>query len=433
MRRDVGWAFAGNVVFSGCQWGQVLILARFGSTQAVGDFAFATSIVVPIMTLSMLHLRSLQATDAGGEHRYGEYLALRLLTTFAAVVSLGSYALLGNHGDEMRGLLLGAIALSAADAFSDLGYGVLQQTQRLERMAWALIIKGPLGLLVLTQTLWQGSGEVAAMWGLAATRWIILVSCEIPWIRDSMRTEPVIAGWWPTWHPQRLSKLLWKALPLGLVMLMVSLQTHLPRVLLERAAGRETLGIFAGLTMLTQIGGLAVNALGQAASPRLARFDLSGETRSFQSLTLKLILLAAGLGLAGVIGAALYGAEFLRLLYGEPYAAHTDSLIVLMAAAAVAYTAGPLGFAATASRRIRHQPVVHAVNLVLLGSLAAWGAKYGLFGISVALLASSLVITALYAVLLCLPRDGSSLRSGSDHPKEPLLPMTRIALGDRSG
>ena len=73
LKRNFAWTLAGNVTYAVCQWGIFLVLARLGSPGMVGQFALGFAIANPVILLSQLQLRSLQATDAShAEYRPGD-------------------------------------------------------------------------------------------------------------------------------------------------------------------------------------------------------------------------------------------------------------------------------------------------------------------------------------------------------------------------
>src|SRR5947208_17078221 len=77
LRRNFSWTLAGSVIYFGCQWAVTVLLAKLGSAEMVGQFAFALAIVMPVIALTGLQLRVVQATDAKHEFVFGYYLGLR--------------------------------------------------------------------------------------------------------------------------------------------------------------------------------------------------------------------------------------------------------------------------------------------------------------------------------------------------------------------
>src|SRR5688500_18644573 len=64
LRSNFAWTLTGNIGYAACQWGMLVLLAKMGSTEMVGQFALALAILTPILGFTNLQLRSVQATDA---------------------------------------------------------------------------------------------------------------------------------------------------------------------------------------------------------------------------------------------------------------------------------------------------------------------------------------------------------------------------------
>lgn len=405
LRANFSWTLAGTVVYAACQWAVLAALARLASPEVLGEFAFATAVAMPIMTFSMLHLRALQATDARGDFLLGEFVALRLGTTALALAAVAACAVVGTESATTRWLILAAGAVAAADALSDVFHGALQQRERLDRVALTLLIKGPASLAAVAAALILGGGALEAAVAMAAVRWGLLAVYETP-----LAVRSLSEGWRglrPCWNWPRLVRLAVIALPLGIAMLLMSLRTNVPRYLLCYHVGEGELGVFVSLVALTQLSALVVNAWGQAASPRLAQYHHAGRHRDFLTLTVKLVLLGGVLGGLGIVVVAIAGPEILSRIYGTPYADSGHAFLILMLAAAVGCASGPLGYAATAARQIRVQPVLHTINLAVTAGAAWWAAPSGAEGMAWAVLASAVCSAFLFAALLAVSLCGS--------------------------
>ena len=120
-------------------------------------------------------------------------------------------------------------------------------------------------------------------------------------IRSAALLRGTYPAMMPRWHPGRLRRLAILALPLGFVMMLVSLNTNVPRYFIEHYQGTRDLGIYAAITYLMVAGTTVVAALGQSASPRLAQYFADGRTASFCGLMWKLVGIGGALGALGVL------------------------------------------------------------------------------------------------------------------------------------
>ena len=79
------------------------------------------------------------------------------------------------------------------------------------------------------------------------------------------------------------------ALPVGVVTAIGSLDINIPRYFIEHDIGARDLGIFAALAYPLVAGTTVVNALGQSAAPRLARYYADRDYPAFASLLRKML------------------------------------------------------------------------------------------------------------------------------------------------
>lgn len=379
--RNISWTLVGNVVYAASQWGMLVVLARLASPQTVGQYALALAVSAPVFMALNLQLRGVQATDAAQDFRFGDYLRLRLITTVLALIVLA--VLIQNYAPETR-LVIGLIGLAKAfEAISDVLYGRMQAQERMDVIARSTLLKGPLSLLaLLLGYLWAGLPGAA---GLLAAGWLLLLlAYDLPNARRLSTPQDLRTGGRPV-----LWQLFKTAVPLGLVMGLISLNTNLPRYQIEATLGEGALGIYSALAYLMVALGIVVSAVGQAASPRLARHAASGDLRGFWELLGRMLLAGLGLGLAGVLGAALVGRPVLTLMYGPTYAQDVPLFVWLMGAAAFSYLAAFMGFGMTATRRFREQVPLFALMVAVVWLLSRWLVpEYGLVGATWAVMTS---------------------------------------------
>jgi O-antigen/teichoic acid export membrane protein len=171
------------------------------------------------------------------------------------------------------------------------------------------------------------------------------------------------------------------ALPLGAVMAIISLQTNIPRYVLERESGKELLGYFGAIVYPMMAGMMVTTAMGQSASPRLARYYIE-DVRAFVRLLIRLTSISAGLGLVIWIVARLGGDWLLEFLYGPRFAAYHREFEVLAIAAGIQLVTSCMGYGLTAAKRFRVQVVLTvfscaataAASVVLIPRHAVMGA-----------------------------------------------------------
>ncbi|MGD0500809.1 MAG: oligosaccharide flippase family protein [Bryobacteraceae bacterium] len=396
LRGDFAATFAGNTVFAASQWAALSLIARLGGTEMLGEYALALAVVTPVALLSHLNLRAVLATDMERRHPFGDYLGLRLWTAALGLLAVFGIAWAGGYAWPVALVIAAAGVVLTADNFSDLYYGALQRRQRMGRIARSAAARGVLSVAALGVALWLTRSLLAAVCAQAAGRLLVLLVYD----RPKGQAGESLAGS----GIRNQTAILRTALPLGVVLMFVSLASSLPRYAIENRLGMVALGVFTAPASFITVGATLVNALGQAATPRLARAFAERDARGFRRLAAQLTASAGLLGVAG-IGAALVAGRFaLRLVYGPAYSASSGLLVWLMGAGLVSYLAGALGYVITGARAFAAQAPLFAAVAAVAG-LASWllVPRLGLEGAALALAVSSLV--QLLGALLILRRS----------------------------
>jgi O-antigen/teichoic acid export membrane protein len=203
-------------------------------------------------------------------------------------------------------------------------------------------------------------------------------------------------------------------LPLGVAVLLISLNGNLPRYVIADWFGEANLGMFAAMAYIVVPGNMLINVLGQAASPRLARAASGHDRRGYLDLIARMLLTSLLLGLCGLVISSLLHREIIWLLYGDQFTARSSLLVWVMLAGLMTYLASCLGFGLTALRLFRIAPLTYgfacAANLTMCWLFAP---IFGLFGVVLAW-AGALSVNALLnllANLWALSRDRTEARA----------------------
>src|SRR5579859_996476 len=86
--REFRWALTSNVVYSMCQWGFVVVLAKCGTPGDVGVYSLGLAITAPILMFANFQGRNLVASDVRDEYSFGEHLSSRIVSLLIAQLML---------------------------------------------------------------------------------------------------------------------------------------------------------------------------------------------------------------------------------------------------------------------------------------------------------------------------------------------------------
>ena len=358
------WLVSSNVLYAACQWGTIVGLAKLGAPVAIGHLGLALAIATPVILLSSLGLRSVQATDVGRRYAFVEYVVLRLILNVVAAAGIGTAALLRMIEPAAVAILIPIGVAKIAEASSETCYGLAQRHERMRFVAVSRAARGALGLVALVTVVALGGTLAAGAWALAAAWSAFLFAVDLP---AAGRLEPIVAR--PRLDAVR--QLARESAPLGGVNGLFAAGQSLPRYLLGLSHGAAAVGYFTALGAITPALAQLASATGHAAAPRLGRAAL-GDRRRYRRLVLQLGAAAATFGGVLVIGAGLAGDRFLALAYDTDYAAFQATFVIIVGAASIALVNEVFYFALVASRRAPLQLAVEcaAIAVTATGGLA---------------------------------------------------------------
>jgi O-antigen/teichoic acid export membrane protein len=399
LRIDFTHVFSGNVVYSACQWGIVLILARLGSPEQVGEYALGMAVCAPIVLFANLQVRTLLASDVKEEFTFGRYLSFRLATLAAALVAIAAAAM-WSAPDPRRAWIVFLVGFGQLlEYLSDTYYGLMQKHQRMDRLSRSLIMKGPLSLAALIGAMYATHNVAWAVIGLAMGRLIILLTWDarIGYTKGSAETVDARLEW----NTPDMLRLFKTALPLGIISMLAALSANVPRYFIEAYRGASELGIYAALASLLSAGNMAVSAFGQSIMVPAAKACAHGDRRSYRGFVLHAAVLTSILGGGAVLIAALFGRQLLTHLFRPQYAERADIFAGLMAAGMLMFVTSALGYIITAARVLKPQIPLLIANGVTAAAVSAWAIpRYGLRGAVYAVFAAYLVQSLGAAFLL---------------------------------
>jgi O-antigen/teichoic acid export membrane protein len=407
--RDFVWTLGGNTVYSVCQWAMVLVLAKMGSPDMLGQFALGLAIATPVTLCTNLYLRAVIATDVREQYSFADYLGLRLITTLLALACIGILVFLGGFRGATAWVLLIVGSGKALDAICDLYMGFFQQRGRLDYLALSMIINGGVSLLALGALLWWTHDIVWAAAGSAFGSALALCTFCVPAgvivLRRLQHTPGRAAATrnvlLPRFNAMTLRILALGAAPLGFASLRSVLSLNIPRYFVAYDLGERALGIFAAVGALVLAGLIVTTALGISLTQRLAGHYAAGDIRAFRRLMLRLVQIGLAQGAIGVVIALVAGRAVLSIVFGADYAPYDDLLVWLVLSASLYALISFFEMALTAMRRFNIQMWIQAVMLGILIGLCFWlTPPYGIQGAAVAMFISALLTMAAYALAL---------------------------------
>jgi O-antigen/teichoic acid export membrane protein len=395
LRWNFSWTLVGNVIYAGCRWGMLVVLAKLSSSFLVGEYALGLAIAAPILMFTNLNLRSVQTTDVREGTPFSHYLGFRIATTIGGLIIIQIILTFMKVPWSAKGLLFMVAVSQAVESVSDVYYGRMQFRDRMDRIAKSMIARAPLSMLAFTLILVATKSLFWSVTGVVVARLMILLLYDARRSVHGLDVPPFAE------RPSDLLRPRWDGLsyfslakfcaPLGVISLLNSFNGQVPRYFIQGSLGTSDVGIFSAMAFLTSSGSLIVQSLGQSAFVQMAKDYAEGRLEDFKRLLGKLLMLVSLVGGAGVLVAALMGRQLLTLLYRPEYAEHVSLFVLIVAAGAIDYLSSVIGFAATSARAFYPQiPLLSTVSIASVLSSFFFIRLYGLSGAGIATVCTSL-------------------------------------------
>jgi O-antigen/teichoic acid export membrane protein len=379
--RNISWTFFGNIIYSACQWAILSVIAKVGSSLMLGEFNLAFAITTPIFLFTSLQLRTVIATDQKNEYSFQEYFQLRFLLSTISLATVIVVAMFLHHDLSFNLVLIGTAAIKFLESISDIFYGKFQQEEKFDDISKSLIFRGMayialyfigvfffhnlfIGILFVTISLFG------------------LLYYDFKKVNERIKIN---------FDRKKLLLLTKQSLPLGIVVLLISLIDNVPKYFIEYHIGTIELGYYTSIVYITIIGSTIINAFGQASMTRLSFYFQQKNIAQFLKLQIQLIVFTVILGLGLLSGVYIIGDKLLVLLYNDDFAHYFDVFKNIMIGAIFLYISSILGYGITAARYFKIQPLILGLVLLFNALLSYFLVKNGIFGISLAYLITGII------------------------------------------
>ena len=386
------WLVGGNFVFAFSQWVILIFFARMTNQENLGQYALALAIVTPIFAVGNLQLRPLYILDVNSEQKYTytHFYYLRLICSF---IALACCLVLGLFFNVSILVLLLVGLLKFFESYSDIIYAYYNAHDQTQLISKSLFLKGTLSVLAVAVGLYLFDFYTALI--------LFLIVYLVVWLFiDNLYIQK-------TQEIKKMSLdlgMMKSAIPMGISLGIVTLQSNIPRLFLDQYASIQAVGIFTVLSYFIIVGSIFINSICQYLSPRLTH-AWNHNRAYFKKLLSMALCVAGGLGLIAIFLSYFMGEFVLNLVYGAEYVAYTDAFVLTMVAGFILYLATVLGYTLTAIGFIKQQ--VYLFSIVLIFSVLVSYLcipEYGIIGGIYTLMVSYLVqcILSLLVVLFRL-------------------------------
>lgn len=384
---------SGNILFAFSQWLILIFISHFSDNQAVGAYTYALALVTPVFMLTNLQLRPIVVAEfnLNSNFNYKSYFALRFYSIFLAILASFLLSFLSTSNVWKVVLLLGCI--KALEAISDIIYAYYNAQGKTKLISLSLTVKSLSLILIFGSLLYFYNLLNIGLIGIILIYVLTLLVVDFRNIGLNKKYFYL--------NIVDFKNVIILALPLGISVMLVALQSNIPRFFLEKFFNLETVGVFSVFYYFIIVGGIVINSICQFISPKFSILFKENKMHELNKLTIQAWGMAAFLGVSGLIVSITLGDFFVNILYGSHYLFWIDILNIIMFAGLFTYLSVVNGYLMTSLGLIKIQlPLFLFLTIFTLVLCWTLIPAYGLLGAAWATVASSAAQFILSTLIL---------------------------------
>jgi O-antigen/teichoic acid export membrane protein len=411
LAKNMSYMSVGTLIYAGCQWGMLILLAKLGSQEMVGQYTFAFSVTAPIIMFSNMQLRQVYISDRSQSHDYTQYLILRLFTLLISCITIFLFVILSNFSSDTALVVLIIGWSKVAESISDILQAFLQYHEEFRPIFISNTLKGISSLVFTGLVLFTSRNIVLSVFANSFAWFATLVLYDYPACKRFAKQHklPFLKLSCVSLHIPSLVKLLKTSFPLGVSILLVSLSVTSSNYIVARNIGLKELGLFSAILYIIEVGNRITVALAESSQPKLAAYYSTLEIKKFQKLLLYLIGIGTACGGVMILLSFVFGQQILNIMYGKAYGDNASLLQLISVVALLRYINNFFISANLATRQFWAQTFSSGLSFILVTiSCIQLIPLFGLFGAALALLITAFVQLLSSAAILtvALPKTG---------------------------
>ncbi|MET3319934.1 UNVERIFIED_ORG: O-antigen/teichoic acid export membrane protein [Peribacillus simplex] len=386
--------FMGSSIFMVSQFLIIIILARLGNAEIVGEFGLVLAITGPVYMFFTFQIRN-AITSENSSVKLSDYAGVVVLNSLLATITSLVICLITKTDLSVTYLVVIYLFAKNIQLVSELIYGYFQHKEDLHVVGLSNFMKGILSALLFFVFYYFGNNILLATFSIGLSWLLVLLFYDIPKMHIGRNYRSILIKVFLPNKIMSISSLYKLLIPLGLISLLYSLNTNISRYFITYYMDTEMLGYFTACSYLMIAGNTFVGAIGQSFCNRLARYNNQQTKDNFKNLFYKLVIFGISLGLISTFLSFIFGKVILSTLFGSEYIKYSSLLTLLMVATIFRYPSEFMGYATIATKTYKNElPQLIFMLIVTVICSFIFVSKFGLYGSALTLIVGSL-ITAL--------------------------------------
>ena len=388
LRSKLSWSLFGNIIYALSQWAIVTIIARFGSTQDIGVYSLGLAVTAPIVLFFNFQLSTILATDSKNDFEFNQYYGSRIINSIIAFLVIIFLSFIYSDNKEVVIIIILMGLVKYIESLSDICMGFFQKKDRIDLIGKSQLYRGILTVIIVGLLFFIFRNIIIAVIGLLILMIIRFLIYDLKNVKQFIHIRPVFDNTWYT--------LLKVAFPLGIVSLINSLNTNIPRYFLEYFSDLSEVGIYSALSYILIASGMIITPISLLVAPRLALAYNNGRVSQILKINLLAICFSISVFLLIILCVLLQGESILRILYGNEYSQYNHIFTIINFTIFFTSLTTFFNLNIVAARVFKVQPIINfIVTIITLLASFYFINNNGLLGAAYALLISKSAQTIL--------------------------------------
>lgn len=392
----------------------LFFLARLTDQATVGRYSLALAIATPFFVFAQFGLRTVVLT-LNPQARFTKYIRVQGATVALALIGASLFGLFGAREILIAVFLAGL--LKAADAFSDLLSGALQQAGKSNLVFLGSIIAATAVAVAAAITLFLTRELVPTLAALAVTSlataffFMYLPARTVSRYRENQLAYAVSSAW-----PYEIRRIVTAGLPLGASMASLALISTVPQYVVTFNHGEAETARFAILLYVYALADIITGTVAQAWIPVAQReLEVRGSKKTILRITAVSALRWTALYLPVTLVGLWLAANLIPLIFGREYTLSLAEAIPL----GLAILTLPIAHFFATSVSIENY-YIHTLTMAVSSAAVSVGVGFllipgaGVAGAFWALFASVIVRSISAVAVLSFRRETPQTRSISE-------------------
>ncbi len=315
----------GNTVYLFGLWSLTVITTRILGYSSAGVLTLAMSIGNVIATIQVFGARGYQSSDVSFQHSSKAYVVFRCVSVMLGwLIGIVTCFMLGYSPVVVISIMM-FILVKTSESFSDALFGNDQRFGHLEYAGFSMLIRGIL-LVVLYGIGVKLFNELSASLMIVAIGGVALsLLVDLPLHNRTVEKSEPVSG-------NEILQLIKECFPLLITLLIPSVITALPRIVLERSFGDEILGFYGNVStpalLLTSVAPTILLAL----LPSYGHFIEEHNYKRIKEFWVKTMVCVVAFVLIAAVGVLCLGRIVLSFVYTDEIVPYVHYLYYILAA-----------------------------------------------------------------------------------------------------